>query len=155
MWMRRLALALIPFSAVVAACAGAEAPPFRAVADNKLLMEAVMDPAADHIWASVGTIITAAGVEEIRPHSEEEWTAVRNAAVTVMESGNLMMMVPRARDGGEWMRISAAMIGKGDEIVRAAGAKDPEKIFSLGGELYDVCTNCHSKYMDAIVKANP
>jgi hypothetical protein len=24
----------------------------------------------------------------------------------------------------------------------------------LGGELYDVCTNCHSKYMDAIVKAN-
>ena len=42
---------------VAAACGGPQPPPDKPVADNKLLMEAVMDPAADHIWGSVGTII--------------------------------------------------------------------------------------------------
>ena len=43
------------------------------------------------------TIDTKDGTEEIRPRTDEEWTAVRNAAVTLAESGNLLMMVPRAQ----------------------------------------------------------
>ena len=52
------------------------------------------------------------------------------------------------------MRVSAAMIDKSNEIVQAADQKDADKIFVLGGELFDLCTNCHSKDMDAVVKAN-
>ena len=31
--------------------------------------------------------------------------------------------------------------------MQAAEAKNVDKIFTLGGDLYDICTNCHSKYM--------
>jgi hypothetical protein len=132
---------------VCTACTGgAEAPPFKPLADNALLMESVIDPAADVIWGSVGTIITAEGEQHIRPQTDEEWLKVRNAAVTVAESGNLLMMVPRAADGDEWMRLSQAMIDTATAAMRAAEAKNPDGVFDTGAEIYAVCTNCHSKY---------
>ena len=130
----------------VSACGGGnEPPPFKPIADTALLMEAVIDPMADVIWGSVGTIVTAAGEEHIRPKTEEEWMAVRNAAVAVTEAGNLLMMVPRAKDA-EWMRISQAMIDTGAAAIQAAEAKDPDGVFDAGADIYAVCTNCHAKY---------
>ena len=130
----------------VSACGGGnEPPPFKPIADTALLMEAVIDPMADVIWGSVGTIVTAAGEEHIRPKTEEEWMAVRNAAVAVTEAGNLLMMVPRAKDA-EWMRISQAMIDTGAAAIKAAEAKDPDGVFDAGADIYAVCTNCHAKY---------
>ena len=131
---------------------GPQPPPFKPVADNQQLMEGVIEPAADVIWDSVGTIITSAGEENIRPKSDEEWEAVRNAALTLTESGNLLMMVPRAVDGDEWMRLCQAMIDTGTAAVRAAESKNPDQVFDAGAEIYAVCTNCHSKYEPSIVR---
>ena len=78
--------------------------------------------------------ITAAGEEHIRPKTEEEWMQVRNAAVAVTEAGNLLMMVPRAKDA-EWMRISQAMIDTGAAAIKAAEAKDPDAVFDTGAEI--------------------
>jgi hypothetical protein len=125
---------------------GPDPPPFKPFADNKLLMQAIMDPAADEIWDSVGWVITVEGMEEIQPKNEEDWMTVRNAAVQVIESGNLLMMPPRVMEGEDWNRISTGIIDKGQEILRAVDSKDKERLFTLGGELYDVCTNCHAKY---------
>jgi hypothetical protein len=134
------------------ACGGRnEPPPFKPVVDTALLMEAFIDPAADVIWGSVGTIITAAGEEHIRPKTEEEWMQVRNAAVAVTESGNLLMMAPRAKDA-EWMRIAQAMIDTGAAAIKAAEAKDPDGVFDTGAEIYAVCTNCHAKYDPTITR---
>lgn len=130
---------------------GAPPPPFKPVADTALLMEAFIDPNADVIWSSVGTIITAAGEEHIRPRSEEEWTAVRNAAVAVTESGNLLMIGPRAIDD-EWMRLSQGLVDIGAEAIKAAEAKDPDAVFKVGGDIYAVCTNCHAKYSPEIAR---
>ena len=137
-----------------AACGGPEPPPFRPLADNKLLMEAVIDPNADVVWGAVKTIDTKDGTEEIRPRNEEEWTVVRNAAVTLAESGNLLMMVPRARDGGEWMALAQRMIETSEAAVRAAEAKNADRLFTIGGDIYESCTACHQKYEEAIVNAN-
>ncbi|HEX7136434.1 MAG TPA: hypothetical protein VF219_01235, partial [Vicinamibacterales bacterium] len=88
------------------ACSGGpQPPPFKPVVD-KLLMQATIDPTADEIWDAVKTVVTRDRTEEIRPQTNEEWTAIRNHAVTLAESGNLLMMVPRAKDGGEWMQRS-------------------------------------------------
>jgi len=129
-------------------------PPFKPVADTKLLMQAVVDPSADIIWEAVKTIDSPAGTEEIRPKNQEEWAAVRNAAVAVAESGNLLMLVPRAKDGGEWMKRAQEMIDTGEKAIRAAEAKNAEQLFTVGGDIYDSCSNCHRQYMDAIVNAN-
>jgi len=137
----------------ISACGGGgnDPPPFKPVVDTALLMEAFIDPAADVIWGSVGTIVTAAGEEHIRPKTEEEWMQVRNAAVAVTEAGNLLMMAPRAKDA-EWMRISQAMIDTGAAAIKAAEAKDPDGVFDTGAEIYAVCTNCHAKYDPTITR---
>ena len=79
-------------------------PPFRPVADVKQLMASVIEPAAEIYWDAVGSITDKNGTVEIAPKSEDEWIAVRNSAYVVAESGNLLMMDPRARDRGEWYR---------------------------------------------------
>ena len=121
-------------------------PPFKPVADMKQLMVSVLDPAADVVWGSVGTIVSASGTEEHAPKTDEEWAAVKNSAFVISESGNLMMIGNRARDSGEWMRQSQALIEVGMRAVKAAEAKDKDAIFQIGGEIYDVCANCHQTY---------
>lgn len=137
-----------------AACGGPTLPPFKPVADTKLLMQSVVDPNADFVWDAVKTIETKDGTQEIRPKTDAEWVAVRNAAVAVAESGNLLMMVPRAKNGGEWMQLAQDMINTGQEAIKAAEAKNPDKLFTVGGDIYESCSNCHRKYLDAIVNAN-
>jgi hypothetical protein len=139
---------------VSAACGGPAPPPFKPVVDTKLLMQSVVDPNADFVWDAVKIIETKEGTQDIRPKTDAEWIAVRNAAVAVAESGNLLMMVPRAKNGGEWMQLAQDMIKTGEEAIRAAEAKNAEKLFTVGGDIYESCSNCHRKYLDAIVNAN-
>jgi hypothetical protein len=150
---RRLLLAL-PVALLMTSCGGPEPPPFKPVVDNKLLMAAVIDPNADLVWDAVKWIDTKEGTEEIRPRNEEQWAAIRNAAVTVAESGNLLMMVPRAKNGDEWMKMAQRMIDTGQEAIKAADAKNADRLFTVGGDIYDACSACHAKYMEAIVNAN-
>jgi hypothetical protein len=125
-------------------------PPFKPIVDTGSLMESFIEPSADVIWLSVGTIVTAAGEEHIRPQTEEEWAKVKSAAVAVSEAGNLLMMEPRARDADEWMRLSTAMVDTGAEAIKAAEAKDPDAVFEAGAQIYAVCSNCHAKYDPSI-----
>jgi hypothetical protein len=140
--------------AIAAACGGSKPPPFKPIADTKLLMQSMVDPSADAIWDAVKTIVTVGSTEEIRPHTDEQWTAVRNAAVTVAEAGNLLMIVPRAKDGGEWMARAKEMVDTGEAAVRAAEAKNADRLFTVGGDMYEACSHCHQQYMDAIKNAN-
>jgi hypothetical protein len=131
---------------LVAACTAPTPPPFKAIADTKLLMNAVIDPAADHIWESSGSDVTANGILELGPKNDEEWMRVRNSAVTLAEAGNLLMVSPRARDDQEWIRLSQALVDAGVSAIRAAEKHDLQQMFDAGGEVYAVCANCHSKY---------
>jgi hypothetical protein len=132
---------------VCSACNGAPPPPpFHPVADVKQLMASMVDPAADTYWDAVGTIIDEKGVTEITPATTEEWDAVRNAAYVFAEAGNLLMMSSRAKDGGEWMTQSRALVDAGQKAVRAAEAHNRTAVFDAGAEVYDVCTSCHVKY---------
>jgi hypothetical protein len=152
--MRHPAWWILVTAATLSACGGPAPPPFKPVVDTKLLMQSVVDPNADLIWDAVKTIDTLSGSEDIRPKTEEQWAAVRNSAVIVAESGNLMMLVPRAKDGGEWMKRAQEMIDTGERAIRAAEARNAEQLFTAGGDIYDACSNCHRQYMDAIVNAN-
>ena len=147
---RRTAALLLLAATSAPACGGRPAPPpFQAVADTKLLMQAMLDPSADEIWDSAGEVLTADGVQDLRPQTEEQWIAVRNHAITVSETGNLLMIAPRAADADQWMRFSRALVAAGEQAWRAADAKDADRLLSAGDELYTACVNCHEKYMPA------
>ena len=144
--MRTRLLLVAGSLALCAGCSGPPPPPFRPVADVKQLMQSVVDPATDVVWGSVSTILDVRGTTEIRPKTDEDWAAVRNGAITTMEAGNLLMMVPRAKDGNEWMVRSRALVDAGEIALRAAEAKDPDRVFAAGGDLYNACATCHQKY---------
>ena len=105
-----LVAAALAAVAVSAACGGPAPPPYRSIADVKQLMQGIVDPNADAVWSSVATIFTKAGTEERRPRTKEEWEAVRRRAMTLTESGNLLMMPGRAKDGGDWMKFSQELL---------------------------------------------
>ena len=150
----RLTSLCVGILSTVACSGGPQPPPFKPVVDTKLLMQATVDPTADEIWDAVKTIITRDRTDEIRPKTNEEWTAIRNHAVTLAESGNLLMMVPRAKDGGEWMARSRELVESSERAIRAAEAKNADQLFTAGGDIYEACSNCHRQYMEAIVNAN-
>lgn len=123
-----------------------DGPPFEAVADVQQLMTAVLEPAAEVYWDAVGTIVDQSGVQEIAPATDEEWIAVRNAALVVAESGNLLMLDRRAVDRGPWMTLSRALVEAGKRAITAAESRDPAAVFEVGGQVYESCTACHAAY---------
>ena len=131
-------------------------PPFRPVGDVQQLMEMVIDPAADIVWEAVGTIVTFDGTEEIFPRSDEEWSTVRNSAMVLAESGNLLMVGDRAKGEGPWMIMSQALVEAGMVALEAAESKDPEAVFAVGEQIYNACETCHVLYWyteeDAVIR---
>jgi hypothetical protein len=115
--------------------------------DLKQLMNWILDPNADVVWAAVGTIVTAEGEQKFMPETDEEWTKVRNAAATVVESGNLLMMDGRARNADDWMKKVQEMMRRASEVLQAAEAKDADALFTAGSDMYLACSDCHAQYI--------
>jgi hypothetical protein len=137
--------------ASVANPAGAQ---FVEVADVKQVMNWIMEPSADVVWESVGTIISEEGEQNLRPETDEQWTAVRDAAAIVAESGNLLLTPGRLRDQDDWVKHSHALTKAAQEVIAAAEAKDVDSLFTAGGDVYLVCTACHEQYAIALKKVD-
>lgn len=139
---------------VIAAARGARETPAAAapavaiesVATVKQIMKGIVDPAAKKIFDAVGTVIGPEGVVEKAPATADEWEDVGNSAAALIESGNLLLMGNRAIDRDDWVKMSRAMIDAGSQVLRATQEKNSEKVFELGGTLYESCDACHAKY---------
>ena len=138
----------------------------------KELMDSVVDPSADDVWGAVGTIVDKdEGLKEMIPKTDEEWAAVRQASVRIAEAGNLLAMPGRRtappgtksetpgvelepeemdaiirgnRSGFEG--FAQALNAIGSELVRAADAKDADKILEVGARMENVCESCHQTF---------
>lgn len=142
---------LVSLLLLVSACAepppaATPPPPYKPVGDTKQLMALVLEPAADVIWDSAGTIMTMEGEEDLSPTTDEGWLAVQHSAAVVAETGNLLMMPGRAQDAEDWVEISQGLIAVGEKARAAAEAQDKEALFDAGGEIYQVCLSCHQIY---------
>jgi hypothetical protein len=134
--------------ATMAACATqAEGPPFKPVANVDQLMDGVITPAAETYWGSVSTIVDENGITENFPETDEEWETVWGAAMTIAESGNLLMMATRAQDNDDWMKLSSQLVDVGLAAAKAAEAKNPDLVLEQGEQVYNVCTGCHMQYI--------
>jgi len=110
------------------------------------VMTWVLDPAADHVWASAGQIITEAETVDLAPTTDEGWVAVRHSAAVVAEAGNLLMLPAHARDQEDWVEISRGLYQAGVLAEQAADAQDADALFEAGGIIYNVCVACHQLY---------
>ena len=146
--MTRACFAVVAAAAFTLSCTPSAPPsPYKPVATVMELMEGTVQPSAEIYWESVSTTISAAGIDEKYPKTDEEWEHVWGGAMTIAESGNLLMMPSRVKDDGEWMRLSAALVDVGVEGAKAARTRNPEKVLEVGEKIYNVCTECHMKYI--------
>lgn len=144
----QISLSLSLSICVLASCAEPkQAPvgPFEIVTDLHQTMELIIDPAADIIWNSAGSIITKAGEEDLAPSTPAGWLAVEAAAAVLAESGNLLILPDRSR-GAEWNSFANQLTGSARAAMTAARQKDADALFNAGASIYDVCAACHNHY---------
>jgi hypothetical protein len=132
-------LVCIPALLLGGMIAFAQAPsePFPPAASVKQLMLDLIYPSSNDILLS----INRGG-----PKNEVEWAAVRRSAITLAESGNLLMMRGRARDQADWMKDAKLLVDSGNAAYKAAQAKDGNALAALAGLLDASCTTCHKQY---------
>jgi hypothetical protein len=113
------------FILLCVACARDDQPatPYKFVNDLAKVMQRIVDPAADVIWASAGTIITAEGSEELAPTTDEGWELVARNASILTEAGNLLML-PGREKGPDWMEYSSGLIDAGALALQAVEKQD-------------------------------
>jgi hypothetical protein len=142
-------LAIGPAAVALAACAHqpqTSPPPYKPVTTVLELMESVIAHAAEVYWESVSVTVDEAGVHERNPQTDEQWEGVWAAGLAIAESGNLLMMTPRAVDDGAWMQFARSLVDAGAEAAAAAQAHDVDRVFAAGEQVYNVCTACHARY---------
>ena len=120
-----------------------EAPALTPVASVKQIMNGIVQPAANVVFGSVGTIISAAGIVEKAPKTDEEWAAVGSSAVALVESANLLVIGDRAVDREDWVKMSRALAEAGMAALKATEAKSTEGVLSAGATVNESCDNCH------------
>ena len=182
--MRRL---LIPTAATlfVAVCAISvaqckKAPEAASTSDYELIgtvhdiMQGIVDPTSDVLFDAVATDITAAGVNEKRPQTDEEWETVQHNALNLAEAANLLKMPGRIAanpgdktksegpdapeltpqeiqakidaDRAKWVRLATNLQDQAKKTYDAAKKKDADSVFALGEDIDMACEDCHLEY---------
>jgi hypothetical protein len=80
------------------------------------------------------------------PKDEKEWAAIRRSALTLAESGNLLIMPGRVRDKANWMTDAKNLADVGTAAYKAAQAKDFPALAAITESLDASCTMCHKQY---------
>ncbi|HEY6360514.1 MAG TPA: hypothetical protein VIX63_05390 [Vicinamibacterales bacterium] len=146
---RAVTVASLLFAGTLASqCSGTPAQPesrapFKPVATVDEVMDGIVIPSAQAIFDAVvysnGELLQA-------PKTDDDWFNLRIHALAIAEAGNLLMMPPRARDAGDWVKMSLALNDRAMTAARAAEKRDLDALLKAGGDMYDVCTACHEKY---------
>jgi len=117
------------------------------VATVKQIMQGVVSPAASVVFESVSTVVSAAGIEEFQPETDEEWDFVGSNAAMLVESAALLMSGDRAVDRQEWATQSQALADAAGVLLEATRSHDRDKVLEYGEVLNQSCDGCHRTYM--------
>jgi len=123
---------------------------FKAAATTQDIMESLIAHMAEDIWNSVRVEIDKDGVHDYQPQNKEEWQEVAYAARGLAEAGTLLMYEGRAEDYGDWAKYVRQMSEMSLEAAKAADDQDPDRLLTAGGNIYEVCTNCHTDYLERV-----
>jgi hypothetical protein len=115
------------------------------IASIMQLHEAMISPASDAIFE----------VGRQTPRDDKEWAALRNHAVILAESGNLLMIEGRAKDQQDWMKMSAELVNAAAEALRATETKQIDRVLAAGDRIALICEACHEPYRDGGRKMGP
>jgi hypothetical protein len=148
-------------------------PRLKPVASVQDLMQALVDPAADEVWASVSSEVSPAGTVDRQPQTDEEWKAIRLRAIQLAEAANLLLLEDRrvAHEGRPLEDAHVEGILSADAIrqkidadpprfaerarvlqaaaeatLAAIDARNVEQLLEAGYRLDQACESCHRVY---------
>lgn len=135
------------------------------------IMESIVMPAAQALWDSVGVNVTAQGIIETKPETEEQWASLRAAAVTLAEATNALVVPGRhaappgtvsenpaaelqpaaiealiANERPAWVAHAAVLHATAMQALAAVDARDTDKISEVGGAIDEACEGCHLQF---------
>jgi len=140
----------------------------------KELMEHIIDPTADWVFDAAVVDVTAKGIVETKPLSDEDWLKVERGGLLLAESTNLLKMPRRMapptqdinkpnkgaepeltpeqiqakvdQDRALWNKYADSLRDAALTTVKVARARDAEALFNVGSEIDKACENCHLEY---------
>lgn len=166
--LRALLIAIAAFA--LTACHPTAAPAPRPVASLQEIMNSIVDPAADALWESVSSTVTAQGVEEHQPRSDEDWTALRQHAVRLAEAANLLALEDRPvtrsgtsledahvagtlnadtisaqlhRERPRFLSHARQLQDAAEATLDAIDARSLDRLLEAGARLDQACEGCH------------
>ena len=144
--IKRLFIAIAGL-AVLAGCDRGPPPPEKTI---QQLMADDVQPTADVYWKSVQYISDETGEHDIFPRTDAEWARVTAAATRLGELGELLKTPGYAEGRGEdWTELADGLVQVAKRAEQIAQSQDKEKVFEVGGTIYNVCSACHSLYPPA------
>ena len=167
-----LAMALMLFGCNAQPAKSAEPamPDFKPTFPIEEVMGHIVMPSADKLWGSVATTVSAKGVEDIVPKTDEDWETVRNYAVTIAEATNLLLIPGRRvaaegkkeadkselspeqieakikMDPAMWASHVAKLHDVAMESIAAIDKKNADALLEAGDHLDKACEDCHLVY---------
>ena len=118
----------------------AQAPPDapQPVATMKQLMLDVIHPASNALLL----LINRGG-----PAGDKDWAEARRSALTLAESGNLLVIRNRA---AAWIADARLLSDAGAAAYKAAEAKDIKALAATSDRIDASCTTCHKQFRPTI-----
>ena len=116
--------------------ATAQDPTFEPVVTIAELMRDVIYPLSDEMFY----------VMRSPPSTDYEWTLLRRSAMTLAESGNLLMIEGRSIRQDDWMAHAKELVDVGRVAYDATVAQDLDAIVALSPRLEQSCRACHEQY---------
>ena len=176
-WQFHCAALLIGLGALGAGCSPTEmsavAPEPAIAFDSTItideLMDAVVMRQADAIWGAVQFGDADTNFALSGPDTDEGWKAIRDAALTMAEVTNSLMIpgrhaAPAGKEAGEgelsgpeidaliesnrpaWNAFAQALKANARETLQAIERRDADAMLELGGTLDEVCEGCHKTF---------
>jgi hypothetical protein len=160
---------LLPIMCLELVACSQPKPAPKAIYDSSVPLREVMgdvvDPAVWALWNRSGWIDDATGSHDRTPvdpktlkdekaveAAENEWIAAENGVTQLIEVTNVLQLPDYVRvvekdDNGDWLKFAQKLNKFAHAADDAVKAKDGQKMFDTGGEIYEVCTSCHAKYL--------
>ena len=135
------------------------------------VMRGIVAPSADVLFNAVSTTISAAGVEDRQPRTDEEWELVQRGALTLVEAANLLVLPRRVAHPEEentsaapeeltpaeiqkkidanreaWVKHVLQLQSVATQALKTTQARDPQALFDVGEHIEKACESCHMEF---------
>jgi cytochrome c556 len=134
------------------------------------IMESIVMPAAQALWDAVGVDVTEKGEIEKKPETDEQWAALRAAAVTLAEATNSLTVPGRhaappgakaandselgpeaieallAKQRPAWVAHAQILHIAAIQALAAVDARNLDAITETGGTIDEACESCHLQF---------